>query len=575
MEIRSSHFKTNMANNIALAILFLIFASLCMFNLFTFCWSDEASYFSYPHRLFMGEKLFVDEWMPEQFYSPLLFPFYSLYMKIFGNNDGIFLTARLATVLIHSTVSFALYFSLKKKWNVFTSFSASTIFMIFCKSNILGASYYSFALDFFMIGILLLMNSKSKKPFFLAGISFAIAIISNPYIAVIYIGYSIFYLISGIGLEKTKKEFFSKLALFWTGTIFSAILYIGFLLSKESISEIFKNVHYIFLDPSHGNTNLIYKTLQCFKYILTSYPFTFPIMFASAVFLLVRKFQRKEISRKIKLFLFIMNFIVFFINIPLCQKHSACLLPPFFLAVICKLILNEKLFSGDEIKFFILPGFFLAVIFHWASDTNISAMAIGFALAIPGALYVIFDFTDNFFENKKIAYTVKILVATTLILTLGAERLQKPYRDSYIWHCTEKIEQGPAKGLYTSSERKIMYDEICATVNSLDIKSPDDKIFISPMMPWAYIMLNTKYGASQTWRIALSDYRLKIYYETENHSFPKYVIMLDEKYALSQQSQIASREYKGWFYDEILMKLYDSNDIAIGTLFTKKEFDGE
>ena len=77
--------------------------------------TDEAFYVGTIYRLWRGDGMLTDEWMPtQQMCSFWLYPFYALFRLILGSNDGMILAFRLLYIVFQIFISGYLYGKLKK-----------------------------------------------------------------------------------------------------------------------------------------------------------------------------------------------------------------------------------------------------------------------------------------------------------------------------------------------------------------------------------------------------------------------------------------------------------------------------
>ena len=111
MQIRGIRGKKNVVGKITFPyiILTIIAFLLCLRCFYSFCWSDESFYLSLVHRFWLGDRPIIDEWSGIQFYSLVLLPIYGFYMKIIGNNEGIYLFFRLLIVISNYYLSIYIY----------------------------------------------------------------------------------------------------------------------------------------------------------------------------------------------------------------------------------------------------------------------------------------------------------------------------------------------------------------------------------------------------------------------------------------------------------------------------------
>lgn len=119
-------------------VLPLIIISLCGLALFvrsffSFSWSDESFYLTVVHRFWLGERMIQDEWFKTQLSAPLLLPFYALFYRITGGNEGVYLYFRLLYWGISTGTAFITYFKLKKWNNIWSALGCSLIYLFFQK----------------------------------------------------------------------------------------------------------------------------------------------------------------------------------------------------------------------------------------------------------------------------------------------------------------------------------------------------------------------------------------------------------------------------------------------------------
>ena len=87
-----------------------VFSVIIINNMFYgFSWTDEGLYLSNVQRYFSGDRFLIDDWTPTQFYEPLLYPLYALFIKITGSTDEIFLFFRFTTIIFQAIASFFAY----------------------------------------------------------------------------------------------------------------------------------------------------------------------------------------------------------------------------------------------------------------------------------------------------------------------------------------------------------------------------------------------------------------------------------------------------------------------------------
>ncbi len=186
---------------IALAILY------CYYVRIGFPISDESYYFTMPHRVILGEKLFSDEWHIIQMTSFILYLPLKVFYSVVGSMDGVVLYFRYLYVVIKMIFFIYIYVSLRR-YGVF-SLIASLAFTLYNCMRFVTLSYYNMApMALVLVGILLFVKREPRViDIIFAGFVFACCVICEPETAIIYFLYSIAVLITGIVKRNKGKDF--------------------------------------------------------------------------------------------------------------------------------------------------------------------------------------------------------------------------------------------------------------------------------------------------------------------------------------------------------------------------------
>lgn len=552
--------------------IFLVFLN----NLFYgYGWSDEAFYLSSVHRLFNGERLFIDDWSPTQTYVPLLYPFYAFYMKLNKSTEGIYLFFRIITLLFQTITACTAYCILSQKNSKSVSLFFSVMLIAFIRAGIPGPSYYTLCLMNFSLGILFIYavfeNHEKMFLMFFAGIFLAFAVLCNPYLAFPYIAFSLLALL----IPKTRKHW--KLFLFcYAGTALSAAIYTVLFIPFNHIDEFFSSIKFIFNDPAYGRSAIhtikrLYKMprLIIFPYILTYAPM--------AAALLIIKIKKIPPSQRQHIFLFILNTVLLAVNFCIVRKtiEAAVMALPFYaffaLASCERLSIQTLAKYKKEIIFSIIPGLVLSYFFCLASDTGFGICGIGIAFASFG----LFSIIRRCYAFKRLF----IIPLAAIFFFTAFFRITVPYRDAPDFHLlfipktsrnSEKITEGSAKGLYTTKENKKSYERVLAAMQALPCKNGDG-LLISQLIPWAYIeRKEIRCAAPTTWRLFLEDYRIKPYFtDFPAHRFPKFVLVVDRN--IRDNNDVffpdAHSENSSWLISQLKKRNYKSVKVPCGVLY--------
>ena len=566
-------------------VLFLLFtAALTVRSFYSFCWSDESFYLSLIHRFWVGDRPLAEEWSGVQFYAVFMLPLYKFYIWIKGNNDGIYLAARLFIIFCNTFLSFYIYQSIKKKAGSWVALGSSLIYMLYLRANIQGVSYYSIGLFSFSLAIYLLYNlNENKKSYvrlFSVGLLLFVAAVALPLIAITYI-------IVGGGMLIIKKlrskrtSLFIILCGFMLGSITYALYFLSFVKFDEAVYY-FPN---IFNDPEHVSGSLLLSVILGGGRIVYRYIYTFPIWGCLIVYLLFIRYIRHDmIDEKQRQRLFLINLGVWIINVLLSYNVLGCVIIASSIFMIICLLLYYNLSDtsrGLLMKIFI-PGIVFSLIFHASSNTGLDSLTIGFALGgtcIPIVLNDLFRNNGRFL--CKWGKIVLISVVSITVIQSAFLRIYSVYRDDSLSNLTARIESGPAKNLFTTQQHKEQYSNIVEAMERTCKLEPEEQLAITEIVPWAYLCMNYSYGLPSPCRFwgGIKKERLIEYYEKMPYKFPEYILDIDSDYGGYRSIIIQGNEIVEnpngtgedmWLVEEAIRRGYSSINTKCGTVYVKE-----
>lgn len=565
-------------------IILLFLSAILLANnaFYGFGWTDEALYMATANSLYRGNRLFFDIFEPTQIYSVLVLPIYIFFVKFTGSTDGIYLFMRIATIVIQLASSIFLYIMLSKKYRKEESFLASCILLIFSRAQLFGPSYYTFVLVNFTIANILLfyvfeLNAKSIW-LFVSGIFFAFAILCNPYLVLPYVAFSL----CAVTLPSLRKNV-KKYALVWAGTVFAGAAFLIFVFKNGNIKDFPAALTYFFSSPEYSSKTTLQKIKWLLKFprlLVTQFIYFLPFtVLAAATFFrnnLKEKISCSKRTRAILLALLIINYLI---EVFFTEKDNARPTTGFFVVSILSFILfgSKKIQdSKKEILFFLVPGLALSFMECLASDTGFGVFSIGIVVCMPFAARLYFDT----FYSPATSKAIKILSAVpACILILGTlyYRVNLTYRDEklfphYIFipqveKNIEKIECGPAKGLWTNIKNKAQYDSIYSAIKNIK-SDKDDYFMVLKLCPWAYLVNDNLNPFSMTaWRVSANDLRLKPYFEEFGHRFPEHILILNKNIRDNKNNEIEDSSY---LIQELKNKNYKTTETECGILWEKR-----
>ena len=215
---------------------------------------DEAFYLTFPHRLFFGDRLLIEEWHVSQFAAPLIYIPFRIYYALFGT-EGIVLAFRYLYLAAQFGVSLFAFFRLRKYG--FAAAAGSLLYCHYLVMNCPALSYYTMSLmACTLICLLLFTGSEPKRPFTLivAGILVGTAVLSEPLLAVFYFIYVIATIVSLILRKKRAPLYLLDLKSFLfitAGVVISAAAFFAFMLSRGSLSEYLSALPNFFTDSEY------------------------------------------------------------------------------------------------------------------------------------------------------------------------------------------------------------------------------------------------------------------------------------------------------------------------------------
>ncbi len=541
---------------ILLALSGLILFIKCFYS---FCWSDETFYFSTCHRFFTGDSIFLNEWFPTQLSSLILLPFYSIYMIIFGSNEGIILYFRILYVIFSLVNATVLFKILNRHISTYFACVCSLMLMFYTHLNIATISYYTLSVQLFLMSLLLVYDyykTYGKKQLVVAGILFAISVLSLPtlciaYFAVVILIILLLLIVRFTGLSEEIKntvrsaDLATLLLYTFIGICIPAIIFFIYMFGNVSIRDFISGIPYVLTDEEHI-TSIVYPIRKFFIGINEVYGYGAYVSYLLIVLTALTYVLKQRPGKTVRLLIFSLDTILFAVFFFLSLGHTGyiqtalCLyaLPLFFISFRPDL----KVFNT-----FIIGGMIMSLTYSYSSNGYLYVLSMGHFIASVGSVIVIDGFIKEL-DSFRIGYSVTLVavICVTLIQTMEL-RLVNIYRDAPLQMLNFRITAGPAKGLLTTADHYVAYNVVYSTIknycvsselnepqkypNSMELESKSvGNIFITKLLPWGYMCTDLRVGAPTTWRTAFNSERLKPYYELNPGRYPDMILVLNEEY---------------------------------------------
>lgn len=537
---------------------------------YSFCWSDETFYFSTTNRFYQGDGVFLHEWFPTQLVSLLLLPLYSLYIAISGSAAGILLFFRICFVLFSLFTALITYRILNKDYSRFISLCAGLMVLFYAHLNIATLSYYTMSVNFYLISMLLLslaLSNHTDKPrriFVLAGVSFAAAVICLPTMAVAYFICSACLILVSIKRKELRAVFPYTLI----GICILAVVILAYILSHVGIMDILDNLQYVLSDEEH-TTSLIFPFKKFFISINEVYHYAAYAGYLLIVFTCLFGRKLKSDFRK---WIFAADILLFLAYLWFSIGHTGYISTAVVMFAVPLYFMTEK---RNKRFFFLLflSGMIFSFVFSYSSNGYLYIMTLGHSIAAIGALCFIADFMTEVSDLRPLVYASLAVIAITVLQTMTL-RIVNIYRDAPLTELTERLTEGPAKGLYTTPEHADSYKQVLHTIQEYD--RAEGNIFFTKLLPWGYLVSDMKCGAPTTWRTTFDSERLDLYYKANPDRIPDMIFVVNEDIGsyetcgdIEADPAPNANEIGGWLLDYVTEQNYTVTETEVGIVYEK------
>lgn len=558
---------------------------------------DESFYLTIPYRVILGDALLVDEWHASQLSAFLLYLPMKLFIGITGGTDGIVLFFRCLFVLCQTAVSLFTYVRFKK-YGIIPALISGLLFLTYVTEQVHMLDYYTMTLMGFQVTSLLLFtyDKQSTARLIFTGIVFACTVTAQPFNSLIYFLYTavvIFFVIKNRkhreGAEKSPLLSLRVWLFITAGILLTAIVFMAFMLSQASLSEILANFGNLFGGQDHNLPFSAEADSDMFSYftiVKTLFSFT-PVCYILSLLVIIAIIaDKKRIShRKVLLIAAISVTTVYYIVLLIsCFRNMSAMLfrpyPLFILTISLILLKKERNYRLLAIS---LSGIFYIIFLGIVSQALNYVGAIGFVLSntalMPAAMELYREMKEEtaspkVSKDKKSRFSRYIIpLAASLciccILTGGAiEFINDPAAASMgkqQGKAEEVLTSGPLKGIITDKKMQSEYLDILSDLKKID-KNTDSRVLIAGLIPWTYFCFDAPPAAFTTWYIANEMYMYEKYYEDEEH-IPQCIYIPDSSFYWGYDNKATANRYKLFFRN--MFSVTNENGEA-GTIFYVK-----
>lgn len=527
-----------------LNILFLILITFGASFLFWkaqygYIFNDEPFVLTLGHRLLKGDILCVHEWNSAQLFSFFSAAIIKLYETLNISEIKLILFSRYIFAVWWITVSCVLYFRLRKYGLI--SLAVMLYFLLFAPLDVMSVSYTSVSVSCLCLFATYFLTKGNFLTDILAGIILALGGLASPYIIFIYLIYALSVVI--VNATKFKRYPFASYKLFnlrvfiniTIGASFVAVIFLYYMwgIGLSNILEFFTR------KTAYKSTTFMYKAISIIKTLVIQYPiqtiFGMLLIVLSAV-------DKKKYERRFIYFLIQTVFWGITIALIMLRLFSGTLnvimLPITVLGLQAFILTKNK-----NIEVFLslwVTGILFAIISNESSDTGIFAISMASTVSGIGSLLLISFFAKEFeCEKSVIKRLVTFGLAAIVCVQLGSQLITRglrTYWDAPLPKLNTKISVGVAKGIITTKEHALKYEEVYDDIMSIKQKaSPDEKVLIASLFPSAYLDLDMNYATYSSWTYIKNRNnfegfieRLSQYYEENKEKLPQYIYVTNE-----------------------------------------------
>ena len=485
--------------------------------------NDEAFFLSIPLRLCNGEKLFVNEWNLSQMTALVLFPVVKLYSILFKSTDAIALNFRYIYIAFNSLVTIIAYIYLKEY--KLGAVVAALLYMLFVPVNLMALSYNTIGLACMFLCSVFMVTAQQhsvKMNMLLAGIVFAVSVLCQPLLAVVFlvmlITVIIYRIISGTRISQYVIPFL-------LGCVIVAVPVVCYLLFGVGVKNIINSLDGLFSDPEHWHYAGIDKTINGYlpgdklsfltikKILLTLYGAYILIWILLITWMKSKKYLLMVGSMLVSVcictiyFRYIhdqgINFIIF----------------PWFMHSITMMILEKD--NRKMLVITIILGMCHAFSFM---TSNTHGYAINVALYVPalfGIMCTVNEIANTANETKTLRFAAigSLVIYTGLMLFL---RCYDVYFQQPVYKLTEVCEVGPAKGIYLSADDKKYITDLTTDVRE-KISDDNRNTLLFTTKTFVYLCVDKKISQFSVWLSGVDEYtvdRLRMYYTFHPDLYP-------------------------------------------------------
>lgn len=538
---------------LCLLILTLLFTALCVRVPYGLDWTDEPYYSVLPYRLFLGDRPLVDTWEVHQLSGLLVLPFLKLFMLFSGGSTtGVMLYFRYVLIVLQFALSLYAFFVLRRKSGDVVALLAAGMLLMHVHFGINGLSYNAITPLLLALSVLFafdMLDGHSPRVFAaLSGLAYALAVQAYPYAALTLPVYILFWIAHARrrAADPAGKRLWRWFSL---GALAALFAFAVNVLLRSPLSGIIENAGSILHDPDHQSESVFMLLASYCNAIRVLFGPVFTAAVALFLYSFVTHFVKNARARlRLKQLGFALAIaliaaaVLWVIPYDYPNHHKLNLV-----AVSITLILPSLLCLSDfRMSRYFLPiglGLTLSLCVQLGSNTGVRSSSGMLLLSSVGTMLYLFALLDDEMPRPYGAHTFRIVAAGVcalqLALTAGL-RVQTVYRDATLPKLTERIADGPAKGVVTTQDNAAHYAGVLADIR--EYASDNGNVLVTNLLPVAYLMSELAPATPSAFNMTCDSPWLAEYYQKHPERMPDLLYAANANVGQSNDSSLSGAD---------------------------------
>lgn len=422
---------------------------------------DEPYYAALGYRFATGTRMFVDEWHISQMFGFLTMPFVWFWMHVSGGTDGVVLFLRFC-YLVMSLVTFLLF--MKKYGTYPNAYAAGIMILLFAPLNMMSLSYNT-------IGILALLQAHclihtGKLKSFVAGILFSCAVLSTPYLVLLFAGIVIHSLRHWKQWDREKKD--ESLWAF-LGILLMVAFFCLFVFHRSSPAQVIEGIRQL---PARNQNHFSGRNpilLMGYRFVIGGWESFGPFIFLQFAAMVASVISKKPLAQKVCNVLGMISaayFLVQQIWMPDAPSISNLYLP-------LALAAFPWMLKGEDKTLKALYFLFLldALFFGYSSNLGLKSFSQALVVADAAILMAV--------DGKQMRCVTLLMVAGTLLLHWN----MVPSAEGTI------LKDGPMQGIRVPASYGQAYEETVSFLKEADSLKESDAYYLVTDSSWQHMLL--------------------------------------------------------------------------------------